>query len=94
VVVEAGEAEEAVAVVAVAVVVAAVVAAPVVAEEAQAVGVGEEADREVEVKEGWEECALVQGQAGSASAPPVTLRHPIRRASPALTGIALSVESG
>jgi len=74
-------------------VVEAVVAAAVEKEEAQAVSVGEAADREAVVKEGWEGCAPVRVRAGSAFARPVTPRYLIRLASPALTGIALSVES-
>jgi len=89
-VVEVGEAAEAV--VAVAVVVEAVVVA--VALEAQVVGVGEEVDREAEVKEGWEACAPVRVRAGSVSARPVTPPYRIRQASPALTGSARIVESG
>jgi hypothetical protein len=63
-------------------------------EAAQAAVVGEGADRVVEVKEGWEACAPVRVRAGSASAPLVTPRHPIRRVSHALTRTARIVESG
>jgi hypothetical protein len=73
-----------------------------VGEEAEAVveavvavvAVGEEVDREAEVKEGWQACGPARVRAGSVSARPVTPPYRIRQASPALTGTALIVESG